>query len=306
MLGSPKAEASVALSRSTSLHEAHLVSLAENAFEALVIHDLGIALAANSAFAELLGIDTGAVQGSDLRVLIDTTDPDKLATVLAAPGPPVEIACARSTGDELVVEARGRSLVIDGRPLHMLALRDVTAHRRTVDALLRSRRHLEAAQCQARLGSWEFAPETGRRSWSPEMFRLLGLDPTAEIPSLTDRLQLVHPEDREAVAAYQRAALEGKPASARYRTNPDRGPVRHLESEARPLLRDSQTETHLLGTVRDISDHVDRERALRERETRFRALIENATTPAPCSTPTARFATSVRRSSECSDGSPKS
>jgi hypothetical protein len=48
------------------------------------------------------------------------------------------------------------------------------------------------------MGSRGFNPD-GFDYWSPELFRIHGLEPGAQPPSVADYLALVHPEDRDAV-----------------------------------------------------------------------------------------------------------
>jgi len=48
------------------------------------------------------------------------------------------------------------------------------------------------------VGSWGFNA-AGFDYWSPELFRIHGLDPSGKVPTLEEYLALVHREDRETV-----------------------------------------------------------------------------------------------------------
>ena len=233
-------------------------------------------MAANAAFGQLVSVSADELRARDLMEIVRTAEPEKLARVLdGSEAEPVEIVCRGATEHEIVIEARGFTIRVGRENKQVLILRDVTEQRRTADELRRSRVHLEAVQSHAHLGSWELDVASGRGLWSREMFRLFDLDPSEGVPSLEEFAELVHPDDRQRNAEHQLAALRGETRSFRFRTNPARGPVRHLLGQARPLRRNEAEVTQLLGTVQDVTAQVESERALREREHRFRALIEH-------------------------------
>ncbi|GAB4294951.1 MAG: hypothetical protein Fur0034_03160 [Desulfuromonadia bacterium] len=61
------------------------------------------------------------------------------------------------------------------------------------------RQNLEAAQQLAEIGSWERDIRTGAGYWSPERFRLFGLEPRDTAPTIEEFYTMIHPEDREPV-----------------------------------------------------------------------------------------------------------
>jgi formate hydrogenlyase transcriptional activator len=58
--------------------------------------------------------------------------------------------------------------------------------------------YLAEGQRLAQMGSWAFNA-AGFDYWSPELFRIHGLDPSGKAPTVEQYLALVHPEDREFV-----------------------------------------------------------------------------------------------------------
>ena len=70
---------------------------------------------------------------------------------------------------------------------------------RTLEELERSRESLVAAQRIARLGSWMMDLSTNRLTLSEEASRTFGIDPLRFDGRVEELLDLVHPEDREAV-----------------------------------------------------------------------------------------------------------
>jgi diguanylate cyclase (GGDEF)-like protein len=72
---------------------------------------------------------------------------------------------------------------------------DLTARQADVGALRSSRIGLRAAQELTGIAFWEWAPARGRLTWSPGMFRLAGMAPGMDPPTLERWHRLVHPDD---------------------------------------------------------------------------------------------------------------
>ena len=80
--------------------------------------------------------------------------------------------------------------------------------RYTGELLKRSERRLQEAQSVARIGDWEFDPETGNLSYSSQMYELTNRDPVAGPPHISEAVTMFHPDDAQEVERYFRAALE--------------------------------------------------------------------------------------------------
>jgi formate hydrogenlyase transcriptional activator len=68
--------------------------------------------------------------------------------------------------------------------------------------------YLAEGQRLAHMGSWAFNA-AGFDNWSPELFRIHGLDPGGKAPTVKEYLALVHPEDREFVMQAIQQMLAG-------------------------------------------------------------------------------------------------
>lgn len=66
--------------------------------------------------------------------------------------------------------------------------------------------YLAEGQRLAHTGSWAFT-DSGFQYWSPELFRIHGLNPGGKPPGYAEYLALVHPHDREFVAQEIRKML---------------------------------------------------------------------------------------------------
>src|SRR6202522_2071269 len=73
--------------------------------------------------------------------------------------------------------------------------------RSNAEELQRSEFYLAEAQRVGHMGSWAFGPD-GFYYWSPELFRMFGLDPARKPPSVQEYLDCVHPQDRQSIAEH--------------------------------------------------------------------------------------------------------
>ena len=119
----------------------------------------------------------------------------------------------------------------------------------------RGARRLQEAQALAKVGSFELAVVEGGASWSPELFRIHGLDPGSERVSREWLLEWVVAEQRERVAAALSRALDSdEPVEIEYRIEPRGGPARVLRAVLRRRAGESGEGFSLAGAVMDITD----------------------------------------------------
>ncbi len=74
------------------------------------------------------------------------------------------------------------------------ALRYAIERQRSADALREKERRLAQSQRQAHLGSWEWSKETGIVTWSEELYRITGRDPTRPLPNCEEYAELLMPD----------------------------------------------------------------------------------------------------------------
>ncbi len=135
--------------------------------------------------------------------------------------------------------------------------------------------YLAEGQRLAHTGSWTFNG-AAFEWWSPELFRIHGLEPTQNAPSVAEYLALVHPEDRDAAAReIQTMLLTGAPFDFTKRIVRPDGAVRHVRCVG------SQTpEGHVphkfLGTGMDVTEQEQLASSLRKSEEEVRLVLDLA------------------------------
>ncbi|HTV58795.1 MAG TPA: sigma 54-interacting transcriptional regulator [Verrucomicrobiae bacterium] len=137
--------------------------------------------------------------------------------------------------------------------------------RKNAQALQRSEFYLAEGQRLAHMGSWAFDPD-GFYYWSPELFRMHGLDPASNPPSVREYLDCVHPDDRESMAELvKRLEGEAKAFDAINRIVRPDGEVRYIRCVGVPF-DDCQNLKKYVGSAIDVTEHELLTQALRRRE----------------------------------------
>ncbi|HEX6428942.1 MAG TPA: PAS domain S-box protein [Niastella sp.] len=85
---------------------------------------------------------------------------------------------------------------------------DSTERRKSEERSLRNQQMLLQAERIASIGSWETDLKTGVTIWSDELYRIFGLE-TNEVPTLEQRLSIIHPDDIDRVLAAIQRTIDG-------------------------------------------------------------------------------------------------
>jgi len=153
-------------------------------------------------------------------------------------------------------------------------LLEVRVAERTAE-LTEKAQNLEAAERVANLGHWETDWRSGRRYWSPQVYRILGLPPGNPDPAAFRRR--IHADDRAPVSeVIERACAEGKRFAIEFRLAMDDGSVRWVREEGDTTLDEQGRPTKSVGIVIDITERQQAEQALRRSEASARSVLEAA------------------------------
>ena len=143
--------------------------------------------------------------------------------------------------------------------------------------LQQSEATLAAAQKIAHIGSWEFDVVTNKFTWSEEVFRIFGLDPTAPEPTSAQLLQMCHPDDRDLFQqTITHAISQGVCYKKEFRFLHPSGQILYVEERGEAVFNETREVIKLLGTVMDISERKQAEAALLLSEERFYFAFEGS------------------------------
>jgi PAS domain S-box-containing protein len=131
---------------------------------------------------------------------------------------------------------------------------DVTDRVAHAEAARNVRHQLENAQRIANMGSWQWEFATGKLTWSPQCYHLVGWDPSSHEPTLDAFLGVVHPDDRPSVQQTIEGAMgNGTNVDFDHRIVLPNGDVRVLHQLGEVEFDVNNKPKRMVGTSRDVT-----------------------------------------------------
>ncbi len=152
-------------------------------------------------------------------------------------------------------------------------VQDVTDVRRLERQLREERQRLHDAQRIARLGTWEWDPQTAR-TWSSEMLLEVTGRQDDQFGTFLDDIDHVHSDDRDRVReAWKSLAAGGAPVEIEYRyLRRDDGAVRTFRSHGAATVH-ADGRTILVGTTQDVTEQRTAVTRMERSSQRFSDLV---------------------------------
>ena len=143
-----------------------------------------------------------------------------------------------------------------GKPYQYFAIRqDITERKRVALDLERNREVLLQAQKLAKLGSWEWYPELDKPVWSPEMYRIYGMDENLPAVPFAEVSRLFAPESwKQLEVCVGRTYATGEPYQLECEIVRSDGTHGWIISRGTPIRSESGLIVGLRGTVQDITE----------------------------------------------------
>ncbi|MBU1691969.1 MAG: PAS domain S-box protein [Gammaproteobacteria bacterium] len=163
----------------------------------------------------------------------------------------------------------------EGKPLQMLGVvQDIDDRKRAEMSLVEREKELREAQTLARIGNWVADIINDKLTWSDEIYRIFGHEPSSCTPSIEAFHAAVHPDDRERVRESEKLAAQTGHHDVVHRILRPDGTIRHVHELAQAETDAAGNLIRLTGTVQDITERVEAEMKLRESQEKLNGLFQ--------------------------------
>src|SRR5262245_14621385 len=158
---------------------------------------------------------------------------------------------------------------------HLIGIvHDITERKRLEESFLESEERLRLAMSSGNVGFWDWDLNSGRITWSRELEGIYGLDHAGSYEAFSSR---VHPDDLAAIESEQDAAVRNhKPFDLEFRVILPSGEIRWLCSRGRGHYDKNGRVVRVAGININITERIQAEEALREREQRLRLALDSS------------------------------
>ncbi|MBT6442044.1 MAG: PAS domain S-box protein, partial [Alphaproteobacteria bacterium] len=155
-------------------------------------------------------------------------------------------------------------------------VQDITGRKLAEQRLRDSENRLALAQKQAHIGNTHRIIATNEATWSDEIYEIMGRDPDTYDPSTEDILDLFHPDDRQQFNTYfDTATANEEQYGIDIRIVRPDGEIREVHLQSGPGYDEDGIYSFRRGTVQDVTDRKQAERAVVESERLHRSILDN-------------------------------
>ena len=236
--------------------EARFRQLANSTWEAVLIHDQGVAIQVNDQFTEIFGYVADELIGRPAIPLI--VAPESIETVqahIASDDPtPYEATGLRKDGSKFPMEIRIRNIEFEGRSVRVAAMRDVTQQKENAQSLIEEKEFTDAL-INSQPGMFyvyrvEDDGSTRLIRWNQVLETSMGYGP-GELAD-RDSLSWFSGEERDRIEAEMARMYETGKAGIEANINRKDGSTVPHYFNATVLVREGQT--YIIGTALDTSE----------------------------------------------------
>lgn len=187
----------------------------------------------------------------------------------------VEIKFLSSKGNETWVETAGQPLDYGGMKAGLVFVRDISSRKKTVEALNYQEYLLKEMGRIAKIGGWEFDPDTGKGTWTDEVARIHGMKPGNET-NVEKGISFYKDESYDKIVAAIKNAIEHRVAyDLELEMTDAEGMHKWVHTFGHPVVLDGKV-IKVRGSFQDITQRKLAEKALIESEQKYRAFFENS------------------------------
>jgi PAS domain S-box-containing protein len=154
--------------------------------------------------------------------------------------------------------------------------REIAERKQAQESLVSAHRRLVLAQQSAGAGIWDWEIPSGKLDWSPELFRLFGLDPK-EQPSFDLWQGVMHPQDCEQAQKRIEQSLQSRTSlDSEYRIFLPNGQIRWVNALGSAAYDENGKPQTMSGICIDITERKEIERALWDSQKRYSSVFHTS------------------------------
>lgn len=177
----------------------------------VVLDQTGKVYESNQRFTEMLGYTPEEMLNLYVWDWDDTAAQEQIMEMVRAideKGQYIESVHRRKDGTKYDVAISSNAAIIAGQKLILCVCRDITERKRIEQALREAQVKLKEAHRLAHIGVWDWDSASDTVTWSEELYRIAGLDPSQPAPTFAEHSNVYTPESFARMSKAVEAALK--------------------------------------------------------------------------------------------------
>ena len=156
-------------------------------------------------------------------------------------------------------------------------LNDITERKLAELELVSAQQDLKEAHYLAHIGTWEWIIETDTVTWSEELYKIMGIDPSLPPPAYAEQQRIYTPDSWELLSiAVTKAINTGEPYNIELELVRPDGSIRWANAFGGVRRDNNGKIVRLNGTLKDITERKMVEKKLHESSERKRKILQTA------------------------------
>jgi PAS domain S-box-containing protein len=170
-----------------------------------------------------------------------------------------------------IIDVEVSAVMQSSQNFFVVFIHDITERKIAEKELIKKEQDLKKAQQIAQLGSWNLDIASGKVTWTEELYKMYGFDPTQPVPPYPEHMKLFTPESWEILSTSLAKTREtGIPYELELKTIKKDGTNGWMWVRGEAVLDESNKIIGLWGAAQDIAERKLAEQALFESEEMMR------------------------------------
>ncbi len=176
-------------------------------------------------------------------------------------------------GNDIWVEIALQQVEYESKLSGLIFVRDISNRKESDEAISYQEYLLKEMGSLAKIGGWEFNPETGIGTWTDETAKIHGVDPTSKTSEQFGLSFYTDESKTKVTKAIKRTIKEQIPYDLELEIILQDGTKKWVHTLGKPVIENGKV-VRIRGAFQDITQRKESEHALIESEHRYRAFFE--------------------------------